>query len=125
MNQGEANKFLEEVRESMVVRPLDGPTLRATAFEIRFDGGAFTFHVYDNRESTEPRPLGPSKKWEAIEIARYAISPVALSRLVESLKIPLETYQAIMGRSIPSEAEADAGFKAFIAKVFKGTNPEK
>jgi len=121
MNPIDPRQFIEEARSAIVLRPLDGPAVRATNFEVRYDGGAFTIHIYDNRESTEIRPLGPSKKWEAVEIARYSLSPLALLRLRDALMPNISVFEAVMGRPIPSEAENNASLLSLMDKAVEAT----
>lgn len=106
--------------------PLQGGAVRATTFDFRFDGGGFTMHVYEAREQLEPRKPGAVSNWELVEIARFALSPVAFSRLKTAL-IPAENmYVAVMGKPPLTDAENSELSMNFVESAVAGTRqPQK
>jgi len=111
----------ERVQRGLEIRPSDGPAVRASGFDVRFDGGAFTLHLYDVRESPEPHGPGPTEKWQSVEIGRFAISPQALVRLKQATATAEALYSAVMGQTLLSEAEMNARFFQYVTK---GQQPE-
>lgn len=106
---------LERARENLRVVPLASPTPRATTFDVRFDGGSFELHIYEVRENPERRLLGPIDQWETVELARFALSPIALARLLGNTQVAAATYESVMGRKLPTEQEINEGIAAVVA----------
>jgi len=111
---------LEQAKLALKVIPLEGAAQRATTFEVRFDGGSFTFHVYEVRESTEPRVITSLVSWQLHEIARFAISPVAFSRLRDAMTSGESMYTAVMGRPVLTEAENNQNTINFVQSTVVG-----
>jgi hypothetical protein len=111
-------KSLEEANRNLQVIPLGCSAQRATTFEVRFDGGAFALHIYEARESPEPRPAGPIAQWQLVEIGRFALSPVAFSRLTDQLAVAGKMYSGVMGRPPIGDAENTSLTKSVAHQVF-------
>jgi hypothetical protein len=125
MDQG-FQAAVERARAALKVVPLDAPGLRATSFDVRFDGGAFELHVYEVRESPEMRPLGIIEHWQTVEVARFALSPIALARLLETSNTAASAYEAVIGRPLPTEQQLNSGVARIVdAQVRQNTQKEK
>lgn len=77
--------------------PLNDGFARATNFEVRFDGGAFQLYVMEFRDSGEERSGPEVESWEMVELGRFAISPMALRRLISAAQSALQTYREAFG----------------------------
>jgi hypothetical protein len=100
---------MEQVKaQPVTLRPLNEASVRATNFELRFDGGSFELHVYEQRESPELREGPFVRAWELVEIARFAISPVALTYLDGAVAFAKSSYQAAIGHPLPDPAKVNA-----------------
>ncbi len=110
----ELTSLIARIGQAFRIRPLDSPAERASGFEVRLDGGAFTLHAYDVRESAEIRPAGPNENWVSVEIGRFMISPQGLARLKESIAAAEAMYTAVVGSPLQTDAEYAARFNATI-----------
>lgn len=117
---------IDRAKERLKVIPLSGSTERASAFDVRFDGGAFTLHVYDVREAAEPRAAGLVENWQTVEVGRFSLSPQAFSRLAQSLAQSGAAYAAVMGRPVPTEEDFMKATATLIelAKAQQASQPQ-
>jgi len=83
----------------------EGGSRRATNCEIRFDGGAFTLHIFENRESPSPRPGPVPQDWEFVEVGRFSLSPQALRTLQNAVEFAAMTYREAMGHDFPDTSK--------------------
>lgn len=79
----------------------EGGSRRASHFEVRFDGGAFTLHVNEFRERAEPREGPVALEWDMVEVARFSVSPVALRYLSTAVEGAVSTYRQATGHDMP------------------------
>jgi hypothetical protein len=99
------------------VVPYDGPSSRATHFQVRFDGGGLTVHVYEMREATDERPTFLVEQWRFVEVARFALSPSSLKRLVDAALFAVASYKKAMGHDLPEDAKMTAALKEMAAET--------
>jgi len=103
------------IQQKFQIEPADLPAIRVSGFEVRFDGGAFTLHLYDVRESAEPHPPGPTEHWRSVEVGRFAVSPQALARLKQSVAAAEAMFSAVMGQPLMTDQEMTARFTEHMA----------
>ncbi len=99
----------QEARSSVV--PQSGPAIRASNFELRFDGGAFVLLAYDQRESAERRPSPLVEAWDLVEVGRFVLSPIALVYLRDAVAGGAATYAAALGQSLPDPQKVLSSMK--------------
>jgi hypothetical protein len=99
------------------VIPFNGPAVRLTNCGVEFDGGSFVLRLYEQREAAQPRELTPAvSNRELVEIARYAVSPIALQYLASVIHDAARTYQASMGHALPNEKTLQAALQKFAVE---------
>ena len=89
--------------------PLDEPALRASVFSLEFDGGSFLLRIFDFREDPEVRVEPVATKRRNVEIARFAISPVAFQHLEGTMALGRRSYVEAMGHELPDQAKIISG----------------
>lgn len=118
--QQDMKAIFAKIQQSGRVVPLGEGAPRATGFEVRFDGGAFTLHLYESRESAEPRSVGALvEAWDNVELARFSLSPLALVRLVNTIAAATRMYETVMGTTLPDEAHVTEATAAFVTEAMK------
>jgi hypothetical protein len=97
------------IKNSVV--PLDSEAVHVSAFACQPDGGAFLLRLYDRREAPERRQAEECQNFQDVEVAAFALSPLALVRLVNAISVAVATHRAVIGQELPVEADILRGYR--------------
>lgn len=98
--------------------PYSGSAIRATAFAIEFDGGSLLLRVFENRENPSPRSTYVATKRQHVEIAKFAISAVALQALDAAVQQAKHSWAVAMGHELPDNGKLIAALTGLAQQAY-------